>query len=152
MKVSPAAHCVLDYALALAFLAFPAWLNFSPQATRVSYITGALYLAASLITRYPGGLLKRVPFPAHGVFEAIMAVCWLAVPWLLGFAEDDAARNFFVLAGLGLLCTISLTRYQEPAIDHSTEDRRQLIADRRQQSLPVARNRRLALDDRRAVA
>lgn len=152
MRLSPAVHAALDYALALAFLALPAPMSFSPAATGISYASGGLYLAVSLVTRYPAGPLKLLSFPLHGVLEAIMAAAWVVMPWLAGFADDVAARNVFVLAGLGLLSAVSVTRYRETVADYSTHERRRLIADRRQQTIPVTRNRRLALDDRRALA
>lgn len=152
MKLRPAVHAALDYGLALGFLALPAWMDFSPAATSTSYVTGALYLAVSLVTRYPAGPLKLLSFPFHGVVEAIMAAAWVVMPWLAGFADDVAARNVFVLAGLGLLCAVSFTRYREPEADYSRHNRRRLMADRRRHTTPVVRNRRLALDDRRALA
>jgi hypothetical protein len=77
-----------------------------------------------------------------------MAAFWVAMPWVFGFADDVAARNFFVSAGVALLLGVSLTHYRDREVD-SVENRRRTFADRRRQSLPVTRNRRLAVTDRR---
>jgi hypothetical protein len=41
-----------------------------------------------------------------------MAASWIAMPWLFGFASHDAARNFFIAAGVGLLVVAALTDYR----------------------------------------
>jgi hypothetical protein len=146
--LNPTIHGVLDYTLAIGFLILPGWQNYSPTAASLSYVIGAVYLGASLLTRYPAGVLGAFPFPAHGVLESIMAAFWVVMPWLFGFADDGAARNFFVSAGVALLLGVSLTRYRDREVD-SVENRRRTFADRRRQSLPVTRNRRLAVTDRR---
>jgi hypothetical protein len=151
--LNPTIHGVLDYALALAFLAAPGWLGFSDSAASVSYIIGVTYIAASLLTKYPLGVIKMIPFPVHGVLETIMAACWIVMPWVLGYASDMVARNFYVIAGFGLLLVALLTDYRAtgPRTAHAGE-RRHHIIDRRQRSMPVAMDRRIGLADRRGAA
>jgi hypothetical protein len=118
MKVlSPTVHGVLDYGLALLFLLLPRVLDFPPPAAMASYVIGAVYIVASLITRYPLGLVKLLPFPVHGVIESIMALSWIVLPWLMGFAEHTASRNFFVGAGIALLGVVALTNYRAAELD-----------------------------------
>lgn len=144
--LDPTVHGVLDYVLALAFLLLPGVLDFSDTAAGLSYIAGVLVLGVSLLTSYPLGALKLIPFSVHGVLEAIAAAAWLVSPWLLGFAGDAAARNFFVIAGAGLLLAAALTDYR------ATKERRHRMIDRRQRSMPVARDRRVDIADRRGGA
>jgi hypothetical protein len=118
MKVlNPTVHGVLDYGLALLFLVLPGMLDFPPPAAAASYVIGSVYIVASLVTRYPLGLLKWIPFPVHGVIESLMAVSWIALPWLMGFAEHAASRNFFVAAGVGLLAVVAMTNYRAAELD-----------------------------------
>jgi hypothetical protein len=144
--LNPTIHGVLDYALALAFLAAPGWLGFSDTAASLSYILGVIYLAASSLTKYPLGAIKMIPFPVHGVLEAIMAACWIVMPWVFGYAADTAARNFYVIAGFGLLLIALLTDYKAtgPRSGYADERRHHMI-DRRQRSMPVALDRRTGL-------
>lgn len=119
MKVlSPTVHGVLDYGLALLFLVLPSLLEFPPPAATASYVIGVVYIIASLITRYPLGLVKLLPFPVHGVIESLMAISWIALPWLMGFAEHTASRNFFVAAGVALLGVVAITNYRAAELDH----------------------------------
>jgi hypothetical protein len=131
--LSPLVHGLLDYALALGFLLVPGILDFSQDATSVSYIAGVVYLGASLLTRYPLGAIRAIPFSIHGVMESIMAAAWIVMPWIFDFADDTGARSFFMVAGIGLLLITALT-------------------DRRQQSLAVAAERRTPIPERRSYA
>lgn len=118
MKIlSPTVHGVLDYALALLFLVLPGVLDFPPPAAAASYAIGAVYIIASLITRYPLGVVKLLPFPVHGVIESLMAVAWIVLPWLMGFSGHAAARNFFVIAGVGLLAVVAMTDYRSAEVE-----------------------------------
>jgi hypothetical protein len=151
--LNPTIHGVLDYALALAFLVAPAWLGFTDTAASLSYIIGVTYIAASLLTKYPLGVIKMIPFPVHGVLETIMAACWIVMPWVFGYAADMAARSFYVIAGIGLLVVALLTDYKAtgPRTANAGE-RRHHIIDRRQRDMPVAMDRRIGLADRRGAA
>jgi hypothetical protein len=113
--LKPAVHGALDYALALLFLLLPGILDFPDNAATLSYIVGAAYIATSLVTRYPLGVWKLIPFPTHGVIESMMALFWIASPWLFRFADHASARTFFVVAGIGLLAVVAITDYRSKA-------------------------------------
>ena len=113
--IKPEVHGILDYGLAFMFLLAPSLFNFPDNAATLSYVVGVAYLGTSLITRYPLGVFKLIPFPTHGVIETMMAIAWIASPWLFAFAGHDAARNFFVIAGIGLLGVVALTDYRSRA-------------------------------------
>lgn len=147
--LSPTTHAVLDYALAILFLLAPALFGFSGTAASVSYAVGVVYIAASLLTKYPLGLFKLIPFPVHGVLESISAAAWIVFPWLFGYADVPAARNFFILAGIGLLIVAALTNYEAAQKPARMQERRLATMERRQRPLAVARDRRMAIADRR---
>ena len=142
--LNPMAHGVLDYGLALTFLLAPSLFGLSEVPTRLSYLFGFAYFGASLFTRYPLGAVQLLPFTAHGMLETLMAASWIALPWVIGFAGEAPARNFFVAAGIGLLAVVALTDYRgegTSARQHGAE-RRLPGMDRRQRYVPVARDRR----------
>lgn len=153
MKIlSPYVHAILDYGLALAFLVAPSMLDMSSTAAALSHTIGIAYIIVSLLTRYPLGLVKWIPFPVHGVLESLMAVGWIAAPWLFGFAEDTAARNFFVIAGVGLLAVAAITDYTSSArrAAWSGPNRRIASGERRHLSLAMLDERRRNPDRRRS--
>lgn len=105
-------HAVVDYALALAFLVAPSVAQFSALPAALAYSSGVIYVAGSLMTQYPLGWMKRMPFPAHGLWEVVMACLWILAPWFLGFSSEVSAANFFVLSGVALLFVAAITDYR----------------------------------------
>ena len=151
--LNPTIHGVLDYMLAIAFLLAPGLVGFSDTAASLSYIIGIVYLGAALLTRYPLGAIRMIPFPVHGMIESIMAAVWLVMPWLFGFADDAVARNFYVAAGVGLLVVAALTDYRATGmLAYAGTERRSNFIDRRQRALAVAVDRRIGNFDRRSYA
>jgi len=145
-------HGVLDYALALAFLFAPLVLTFGREASILSVTSGVAYLVLALVTRYPFGALKLLPFPVHGYLEAIMAGCWAFVPAVFGFSRYGAAVNFFVAASFLLLALVAVTDYRFAAPQRYHGPERRAGADRRTRTVEVARQRRRSMGDRRALA
>lgn len=105
-------HGYLDFVVVALFLAAPSMFGFGGRPQIACYVVAAVHLALSLVTAYPFGLLKLVPFPAHGVVELLVIPSLAALPWVLGFSEVLAARNFF-LASAGLVAVVVvLTNYK----------------------------------------
>jgi hypothetical protein len=99
MKIlKPTPHGVIDYAMVLLFAAAPTTLGFEGTPQIVCYVLSAIYLLTSLLTAYPLGAVKVIPFPVHGALEATLAPLFAIFPWLLGFADVPQARNLFLFA------------------------------------------------------
>jgi hypothetical protein len=112
MKVlSPRAHGIIDYLLVGMLLLAPVLLRFGTAATVISYLTAAVHLAMSLLTDYPLGVSRRIPFSVHGAVEFSIGVGLMACPWLLGFSDTAVSRGFFLFAGALLLIVVLTTRY-----------------------------------------
>lgn len=115
MKVlKPLPHAVVDYAMAGALMASPWLFGFSRnrKATANAVASGAAVLGLSLMTRYPLGVLKVIPFPIHGIIETVAAVMTAAAPWTLGFARDERAKLTHLVSGLGTLAVVAVTDYK----------------------------------------
>jgi hypothetical protein len=124
--LTPTAHGVLDYLVALAFLLAPTLFDFGDRATVVSYLVAATHAIVSLITRYPLGVFRLIAFPTHGLIETLAAVGVIAFPWLLQFSSDEPARNFFVVVGLTVLLVVVLTDYRRDDLRTGTVGDRRL--------------------------
>lgn len=94
--ISATLHGAIDYSTVAAAAAAPRVLGFSPRATRTALTLAAGYLALSALTDCRPGMRRTVPLRAHGVSDAVMGVALPALPWLLGFARERRARNFFL--------------------------------------------------------
>jgi hypothetical protein len=141
MKViDPLVHGIADYGLAAAFLLAPTLFGLSGIPSTLAVTSGVIYLAVSLVTKYPLGFIKAIPFRAHGVLEVALGVLWVASPLLFGFADLPAARNFFLISGIALVLVAATTDYKAAS---ETEERRLRIADRRWNQVVVMRDRRV---------
>ena len=105
--ISPRLHGVLDYATAAATALMPLLGRASRPAARTAEIWAASYAVLSALTDYPMGLRRRVPFDAHGTIDKTLSAVLPALPWIVGFARDRRARNFFLtLAAVTVVVTV----------------------------------------------
>ena len=110
--LSPKIHGFIDYAAVAVLAVAPALFGFVGLPAYLCYALALGLLALSLLTAYPLGLARVIPFTVHGGIEVGMTVFLLAAPWLFGFAAVDAARNFFLVAGVALGMVYVLTNYR----------------------------------------
>lgn len=123
MKVlNPRVHGVIDYAYIALFLFAPSVLEFSPLATGVSYTFAVALLGLSLLTAYPLGLVKMVPFPTHGALELAASLVLVLAPWLGDFQTEMVARNFFLGGGIALFAVWLTTDYRSEQRVHRMEE------------------------------
>jgi hypothetical protein len=110
MKViSPAVHGILDYVTVLVFLLAPAAVGLSGFAGALSYALAAIHLAMTLVTGFPLGALRLLPFAIHGWVERIVGPALVVLALAAGF--DGAARAFYAVMGLVILLVGALTDY-----------------------------------------
>ncbi|MGK4005052.1 hypothetical protein WMF31_20665 [Sorangium sp. So ce1036] len=110
--LSPRAHGYLDYAVAALFLLAPSLFGFGGLPETLCYILGVVHVGMTLITAFPLGAAKLVPFPVHGALEAAVAVGLVAAPWLFGFDAVPAARNFYLATGVLIALVWLVTDYR----------------------------------------
>lgn len=118
--ITPRVHGILDYATVGATAAAPQLLPMSPPARRLLRLLAGTYLGLSLLTDYPWGARRAVPFPAHGATEVGLA---LLLPWLpkwLGFEDDRAGRGWCLGLTAITFVVAPLTRWQveTPVLPH----------------------------------
>lgn len=103
MKVlDPRVHGFFDYAAVVVLLLGPLVLGFDGLAAAICYLLAAAFLGLSLLTAYPLGVARLIPFQLHGGVELVTAFFLVLAPWVLGFSAYDGSRPFYVVAGLGL--------------------------------------------------
>lgn len=102
-------HGYLDYAYGTITLLAPMLFGIEHSAAFLCYVLGAAVIALSLLTRYPLGAIKAVPFVAHGWVELGAAfLMLLAVPFL-GFT--GAGQNFFTTMSILIMALWFVTDY-----------------------------------------
>lgn len=112
--LSPKVHGYIDYGASAVFVLAPAvfMVEGAPRAVMGCYVIGAGLLLVSLVTRYPLGVARLVPFTVHGALELLGAPVIVAYPWIAGFDGILSARNFYVVAGVALLLLWLVTDYR----------------------------------------
>jgi hypothetical protein len=87
--ITPRTHGAIDYVSGAALVAAPALLGLGgTRAGRALRAAGATHAAYSLLTRYPLGAAKVLPYRGHLALDAVAATGLAASPWLLGTAGE----------------------------------------------------------------
>ena len=116
-------HGIIDYCHAAFFfgMAFVCRKS-NPRAAIAAAATGGFVLVESLLTDYPLGAAKIIPFSVHGQMDAAFAASSFAVPKLFGFA-DTAAANVFSSNGLIEGAVVGMTDWDsERAMEQESSD------------------------------
>jgi hypothetical protein len=111
-KIGPRMHGYLDYAIVALFAIAPTLFGWNGTVRNACYAMSFVQLGLSLVTAYPLGAVRMIPFTVHATIEFITALILMALPWMAHFADVDAARNFFVAMGAGLLALWTMTDYK----------------------------------------
>lgn len=116
-RLQPLPHAFIDYAMAAKLMAAPWLFGYSDNqtATMCSISSGIAVAGLSLMTDYPLGAIKMIPFPVHGVIEASAAVMTAASPFLAGFSDNKRATWTHLIAGIATLAVVAITDYNAKA-------------------------------------
>jgi hypothetical protein len=125
--VSARVHGVLDYAMVAAFLNAPMVFGFHGTPAAVAYWLAGIHLLMTGFTDFPVGFFMWIPFKIHGLIELLAGIFVLVAPWIFGFAQEVAARNFFLGIAIILLVVVALTDYSQRVVrpPQDPADRRQ---------------------------
>lgn len=111
--ISPKIHAVIDYSVALSFIAVgaAAWRRRQKIAAISSFIVAGAELGLSMITDYPGGVARLISFPTHGQIDAGMAGMVGSLPNMMGFSGEQPSR-FFRMQALSIAAVTGLTDFE----------------------------------------
>lgn len=123
--ISPKTHGIIDYTTSTAIAMAPKALNLPKRAAAACYGLAAGYTALSMLTKYPAGAKKVVPFKGHGAAEVMIGAALPFVPRMLGLKhrrmetgkQQRAKRNAQMLfAGLAAMTGVValLTDWNSP--------------------------------------
>jgi hypothetical protein len=108
--LTPRIHGILDYVAAIVLIAAPFLLGFvnaNLPALCISLVLGLGLLGYSLITDYAYSLFGAVSFRIHLVFDVVLGLGLVAVPFIFGFA--GAVKTYYLAMGIGFLMVVALT-------------------------------------------
>jgi hypothetical protein len=106
-------HAVADYAVGLALIVVALAAGGSNGAVATGVVVGAVVLVVSMLTRYPLGVVKVLPFTVHSAGDYLAAILLLAAPFALNFSSGDTGLTvFYIVAGIAVLAVSLITNYQ----------------------------------------
>ncbi len=112
MKIlSPTQHGYLDYLTVVIFLLAPSLIGLTGLAGTIAYLLAGIHLAMTLVTDFPLGVVKKLPFSIHGWVERVVGPVLVLLPFVFGF--DGAAKAFYIVIGIVIILVGLLTEYQQ---------------------------------------
>ena len=106
-------HAIADYAVAAALIIVPIVAGGSDKAVAAGIVVGAVVAVVSMLTRYPLGVLKVLPFTIHSAGDYLAAALLVVAPFALSFNNSDTGLSvFYIVAGAAVLAVSLITNYQ----------------------------------------
>jgi len=106
-------HAVADYAVGAGLVIIALAVGGTAGAVATGVVVGVTVLAVSMLTRYPLGILKVLPFTIHSAGDYLAAALLLLAPFALNFSSSDAGLTaVYVVAGIAVLAVSLITNYQ----------------------------------------
>jgi len=112
-------HGYLDFLTVGIFILAPMLLDLSQIPAMLAYVLASVHLIVTLASDFSLGVVKLLAFTFHGWIERIVGPALVAVPFILGFADEPVARNFYMGMGAIIIIVGLLTNYHE--VEHGTE-------------------------------
>jgi hypothetical protein len=118
MKIlSASAHGALDYVTVIIFALAPTLFGLTGLAATLAYVLAAVHLLLTLVTAFPLGAAKMVPFHLHGMVELLVSIALALLGWLY-FGLDGVNGVFYLLMGVVIFLVWLLTAYAAPKHAH----------------------------------
>jgi hypothetical protein len=114
-KLMPAKlHGVLDFASALVLIVVALAIGGSGVAVATGVALGVVLIVVSLLTDYPLGLVRVIPFKVHSAGDYLGALSLVAAPFALGYNDTDATLSFvYIATGVALIAVSLITNYED---------------------------------------
>ena len=114
VKLLPAwFHAIADYAVAALLILVPIIAGGSDKAVASGVVVGAVVAVVSMLTRYPLGVVKVLPFTVHSAGDYLAAALLVIAPFALSFQDSDTGlAAFYVASGAAVLAVSLVTNYQ----------------------------------------
>ena len=112
--LSPRVHGIIDLMLIVVLLLAPTLVGLGGSPAAIAYSLAAIHLLLTLLTKYPMGVWKQIPFVYHGIVELIVGMALLLLPSFAGYGPGSPAKRFYLAMGAVILVVWALTAYRGP--------------------------------------
>src|SRR4051812_21185 len=106
-------HAIADYAVAASLIVVALAVGGTDKAVAAGVVVGVVVAIVSMLTKYPLGVLKVLPFTVHSAGDYLAAALLVISPFALSFNDSDTGLTvFYVIAGIAVLGVSLITNYQ----------------------------------------
>lgn len=106
-------HAIADYAVGALLIVVALVAGDDAASIATGVVVGSVVLVVSMLTRYPLGVAKVLPFTVHSAGDYLAAGLLIVAPFALGYSGDQAGLSaFYVVAGIAVLAVSLITNYQ----------------------------------------
>jgi hypothetical protein len=106
-------HAVADYAVGGLLVIVAIAVGGSNGAVATGVVVGGVVLLVSMLTKYPLGVAKVLPFTVHSAGDYLAAALLILSPFALNFHSGDGGLTaFYIVAGIAVLAVSLITNYQ----------------------------------------
>jgi len=107
-------HAIADYAVGILLIVAALMTTSAPdKAVATGVVIGVVVLAVSVLTKYPLGIVKVLPFSIHSAGDYLAALLLIVSPFALDFdGSSGGLATFYIVAGLAVLAVSLITNYQ----------------------------------------
>jgi hypothetical protein len=110
--LSPRIHGVIDLVTVVVLVLAPTLFGLGGSPAAIAYSLAAIHLLLTLLTRFPMGVWKTIPFVYHGIVELIVGIALLLLPSYAGYGPGSPAKRFYLAMGAVVLVVWALTAYR----------------------------------------
>ncbi|HLN80771.1 MAG TPA: hypothetical protein VK392_06220 [Thermoanaerobaculia bacterium] len=111
--LSPRVHGVIDLITIALLVLGPLLVGLGGSPAAIAFTLAAIHLVLTLLTDFPMGAWKRIPFFVHGIIELVVGIGLLILPSFAGYGPGSPARRFYLAMGAAILVVWALTAYRE---------------------------------------
>jgi hypothetical protein len=106
-------HGIADYAVGALLIVAALAVGGTGVAVATGVVVGAVVLAVSMLTKYPLGVKKVLPFTVHSAGDYLAAALLLIAPMALGFRDTDGGLSgLYAVLGIAVVAVSLVTDYQ----------------------------------------
>lgn len=106
-------HAIADYAVGALLIVAALAVGGSGAAVATGVVVGAVVLVVSMLTKYPLGVVKVLPFTLHSAGDYLAAALLFVAPFALSFSDSDGGLTaLYIAAGVAVVAVSLITNYQ----------------------------------------
>lgn len=111
IKIKSKWHGIIDYVFVVFLICAPSIFHLKILPALCTFALAPIHLALTLCTNFEFGILRIIPFKAHGWIELVVSVILIGVAFYFGNLEGSLTNNFYLSLGCAVFFTWLVTDY-----------------------------------------